>query len=168
MTMTTDTIPPSSPRRTKSFGLTKMAKPVNFSYALGLRAEHAAPDVLYLLGWKQAVQPRQDSSVARPDQVSKPQAFRRDNPLPNGIGKDIGLHEREVVSDCGGASEEMPTVLLPQRFGDQRPLLGVDLRSQLDHRGLDATRYEVGDLDAERRQLHAEVLGEDHQGRLRC
>jgi hypothetical protein len=40
----------------------------------------------------------------------------------------------------------MPTVLLPQRFGDQRLLLGVDLRSQLDHRGLDATRYEVGDL----------------------
>src|ERR1700682_1117632 len=132
----------------------------------GLPAEHAAPDVLYLLGWEQAVQPREDRNLG-PDQVRRPQALRRDDPLPHGIGKGIGVLEREVVCDRGGAIEEMPTVLLPQRFGDQRPLVCSGLRSRLGHRGRDATGFEVGDLDAERRQLHTEVLGEGLERRLR-
>jgi hypothetical protein len=129
-------------------------------------AEHAAPDVLYLLGWEQAVQPRQNRNLG-PDQVRRFEALRTDDFLPYGIGKDIGLVECEIVCDCGGRRQEMPTVLLPQRFWDRSPVACFDLRSHFGHRSLDATGFKAGDLNAEWRQLHAEVSGECLERRLR-
>jgi hypothetical protein len=59
------------------------------------------------------VQPRQNRSTTRPNHVSKPEALRADDPLPNGIGKDIRRLEFEVVSDRSAPIEKVLTVLLP-------------------------------------------------------
>jgi hypothetical protein len=65
-----------------------------------LRAEHAAPDVLYLLGWEEAMNPRQDGNLG-PDQMQRLQALGRDDFLPHGVGNASGWHLRMELAPFG-------------------------------------------------------------------
>jgi hypothetical protein len=138
----------------------------NQSLRIRFRPEYSKPDVLYLLGWKQPMHPWQGCHL-RADEVRRLQSSRRDNLLPHFVGENVWRLKCEIVAYRGCTRLKVMAVLLSQRFWNGCPLAGLDLWSQLDHRGVNATGFEAGDLDAERSQLHTEVSGHDLQRCLR-